>query len=387
MSNITITDMPKTPPRTAFSFSDSIALRLNPPPPIIEVFDPIIRTAIGNILEHSSPSSIIGHHRWCGTERDREAGSVLCETRLGYRPDAGRIVLTSSTQSSLNMLLPGLVGDGGVLAVDELTYPPIKVFAARYGIKLAPVRLDDEGIIPDAFRAVCEQERPKALYPLSTLQNPTTGTMSLQRRQEIVAIARHYNVSIIEDDIYSLIPENAPPPLSALAPELSWYLLGLAKSVAPGTKAAYVVAPSATDAEHLFWPGVRATFWMTAPLSAALATELIETRKLFDILEAVRKATAIRHQLVHQHFQSISYRLGRGGLHVWMPLRGKRTSAEMTTELEQKGVLVSTSDGFQIDKGPAPAAIRLGLGNPATSEILSTALERIANSFLREAKE
>lgn len=381
MSNITITDMPKTPPRTAFSFSDSIALRLNPPPPIIEVFDPIIRTAMGNILEHSSPSSIIGHHRWCGTERDREAGSVLCETRLGYRPDAGRIVLTSSTQSSLNMLLPGLVGDGGALAVDELTYPPIKVFAARYGIKLAPVRLDDEGIIPDAFRAVCEQERPKALYPLSTLQNPTTGTMSLQRRQEIVAIARHYNVSIIEDDIYSLIPENAPPPLSALAPEISWYLLGLAKSVAPGTKVAYVVSPLKSKAEELFWPGVRATFWMTAPLSAALTTELVETRKLFDILQAVREATETRHQLVHQHFASMDYRLGDGGLHVWIATPPGKTSTGLATELEHKGVLVSTSDGFVIGDTPVPAAIRIGLGNPPDNATLERALSIIASAI------
>ncbi|MDX0574415.1 aminotransferase class I/II-fold pyridoxal phosphate-dependent enzyme [Sinorhizobium medicae] len=380
MSNITFAEMPKASPRPAVSCSDPIALRLNPPPPIIDVFDPIIRRAIGNILEHSSPSSIIGHHRWCGTERDREAGAVLCETRLGYRPDVGRIVLTSSTQSSLNMLLPGLVGDGGVLAVDELTYPPIKVFAARYGIKLAPVRLDDEGITPDAFRAVCEQERPKALYPLSTLQNPTTGTMSLQRRHEIVAIARHYNVSIIEDDIYSLIPENAPPPLSALAPEISWYLLGLAKSVAPGTKVAYVVAPSTSEARRLFWPGVRATFWMTAPLSAALATELVEARTLFDLLHAVRAATATRHRLVHQHFRSMDYRLGAGGLHVWIATPPGKTSVGVATELEHKGVLASTSDGFVIGDTPVPDTIRIGLGNPATDNILESALTIISST-------
>jgi DNA-binding transcriptional MocR family regulator len=382
MHDTTTVEAPKASARATPSFSEPIALRLNPPPPIGQTFDSIVRTAITGVLERASPSSIIGHHRWCGTELDREAGAALCEERLGYRPDADRIVLTSSTQSSLNMLLPGLVGQGAVLAVDELTYPPIKVFAARHGIKLAPVRLDDEGIVPDAFRVVCEQERPKALYPLSTLQNPTTGTMSLQRRQEIVSIARQYNVSIIEDDIYSLIPENAPPPLSALAPEISWYLLGLAKSVAPGTKVAYVVAPSKGDAGRLFWPGVRATFWMTAPLSAALATELIKTRKLFDILDAVRAETAARHQLVHEHFRGIDYRLGDGGLHVWISTPQGTNSTDLASTLEKKGVLVSTSDGFVIGDAPAPLAIRLGLGNPADNQTLEKALEIIAAAIM-----
>lgn len=360
-----------------------IALRLNPPPLVPCVFDPVVSTATTNILARGALSAVIGHHRWCGTEADRRAGADFCASRLGYRADDGRIVLTSSTQSTLNMLIPGLVGAGGVLAVDELTYPPIKGFAARYSVVLAPVRMDDDGMIPDAFRKACQTHRPKALYPLSTLQNPTTVTMSVERRKEIVAIAREFGVSIIEDDIYSLIPRNAPPPLSALAPEISWYLLGLAKSVAPGMKVAYVVAPSKEAAANLFWPGVRATFWMTAPLSAALATELIETASIGQILDAVRSATAARHTLVHQYLRNIDHRLGDGGLHVWVPTPPSVTSADLTTRLEQAGVLVSTSDGFAIGEEDVPRAIRFGLGNPSDDSTLERALTIIAAEYDR----
>ncbi|OPY94403.1 hypothetical protein A5906_13865 [Bradyrhizobium sacchari] len=281
------------------------------------------------------------------------------------------------------MLIPGLVGAGGMLAVDELTYPPIKAFAARYGVGLAPVQMDDDGMIPDAFRKVCKIHRPKALYALSTLQNPTTVTMSLERRKEAVAIAREFGAFIIEDDIYSLIPQDAPSPLSALAPEISWYLLGLAKSVAPGMKVAYVVAPSMEAAANLFWPGVRATFWMTAPLSAALATELIETASIGKILDAVRSATAARHTLVHQYLTNIDHRLGDGGLHVWMPTPPNITSTDLTTRLEQAGVLVSKSDGFVIGEAEAPRAIRFGLGNPSDDSTLESALAIIAAEYDR----
>lgn len=375
----------KTPLETQVNqrLKSPIALRLNPPPPVPHVFDPVASVATTNIVVREDLSEIIGHHRWCGTEADRRAGADFCASRLGYRADEGRIVLTSSTQSTLNMLIPGLVGAGGVLAVDELTYPPIKGFAARYCVGLAPVLMDDDGMIPDMFRKVCQTHRPKALYPLSTLQNPTTATMSLERRKEIVAIAREFGVSIIEDDIYSLVPRNAPPPLSALAPEISWYLLGLAKSVAPGMKVAYVVAPSTEAAANLFWPGVRATFWMTAPLSAALATELIETASIGKILDAVRSATAARHALVRQYFTNIDHRLGDGGLHVWMPTPRSISSTDLTMRLERAGVLVSTSDGFVIGEAQAPRAIRFGLGNPSDDSTLERALTIIAAEYDR----
>jgi DNA-binding transcriptional MocR family regulator len=198
-----------------------------------------------------------------------------------------------------------------------------------------------------------------------------------------VAIAREFGVSIIEDDIYSLIPRSAPPPLSALAPEISWYLLGLAKSVAPGMKVAYVVAPSRQARANLFWPGVRATFWMTAPLGAALATELIETGAIGTILNAVRHATAERHALVHQCLADIDHRLGDGGLHVWIPTPPGVTSVDMAARLEQAGVLVSSSDGFVIGEAEPPRAIRFGLGNPPDDETLERALTIIAAEFAR----
>ncbi|MGY3424564.1 DNA-binding transcriptional MocR family regulator [Bradyrhizobium sp. F1.13.4] len=84
-----------------------IALRLNPPPPVAHVFDPVLSNATNNILVRGALSKIIGHHRWCGTETDRRAGAEFCASRLGYRADEARIVLTSSTQSTLNMLIPG----------------------------------------------------------------------------------------------------------------------------------------------------------------------------------------------------------------------------------------------------------------------------------------
>lgn len=234
------------------------------------VFDPEYRNALADVMEQFTPSEMVGAHRWMGTSRDRAAGAIFTGHRLGMPPEPGRVVVSNGTQGAFNMLIGGLVGPGNVLAVESLTYPPILVLAERFGFRPCGIAMDGEGMLPDALDDACRKERPKAVYPLSTLQNPTTATMSLERRQAIAAIARQFDLQIIEDDIYSLLPEKQLPPLSTLAPERSWYLLGVAKSIAAGMKIAYVVAPSVERAEALFWPGVRATFWMASPVSAAV---------------------------------------------------------------------------------------------------------------------
>ena len=64
----------------------------------------------------------------------------------------------------------------------------------------------------------------------------------------IIAAARDHGVPIIEDDIYGPLPDNAQPPLAALAPESVYHIAGLAKCVSPMLRVSYVVSPDARQA-------------------------------------------------------------------------------------------------------------------------------------------
>lgn len=86
----------------------------------------------------------------------------------------------------------------------------------------------------------------------------------------VARIPRAHGVAIIEDDIYSLLTPDGPPPLTALAPGITWHGLGTAKSVAGDVTVAYVTGPSPEAARQRFWPGVRGTHWMATPISAAV---------------------------------------------------------------------------------------------------------------------
>ncbi len=155
----------------------SIRLALNHPPPVRDVFDPIVTEALNRVFAETPPSNLMATHRWMGTEKDRQAGAAFVARRLGHSPDPDRIIITHSTQAAVHMLLPSIVGDPRPLAVEQMSYPPVRSFAARYGIPVVDVAIDGEGLDPDAFEQTCRRDRPAALYLLSTFQNPTTVTI------------------------------------------------------------------------------------------------------------------------------------------------------------------------------------------------------------------
>jgi len=358
-----------------------IVMSRNHPPMVSQVFDREYLSAQDRVLSETPPSAIIGAHRWMGTERDRIGGARFTGRRLGQEPDPGRVVVTNGTQSGLLMLFAGLVGRGGVLVTEDLTYPPLHTFARHFGFRIVGAPIDEQGLIPDGLREIAEREKPQALYTVATFQNPTTAIMSLERRRDIANIARTFNMSIIEDDIYSLMLPDAPPPLSALAPERSWYVLGTAKSIAAGMKVAYVVAPTPEAAEQRFWPGVRGTHWMSAPIGAAVMTAMIETSGDVRIIDAVADEVRGRQSLARDMFSDIAFTSKPEALHVWFPLPEGMARTELAARARENGLVIGTSDEFATEGTPIPEAVRMGIGNPKTREVLTDALSRFVAAY------
>ncbi|MGW3954863.1 aminotransferase-like domain-containing protein [Streptomyces sp. NPDC004752] len=353
----------------------------NLPPDVPEVFDARYGAALEAEFARRSPTRLIGAHQYRGSDRDRAAGAAFTGQRLGTTPAPERVVVANGTQSILTHLLSRLVPRGGVLAVEDLTYPTIRTFVSALGIDLAPVSMDGEGIDPDAFEHICRTRRPAALYTMPTLQNPTTVTMSVERRRAIADVCRRHGVSVIEDDIYSLLPTNAPLPLSAYLPELSWYVLGTAKSIAAGLKVAYVVAPDEESAKARFWPGVRSTYWMVAPINGAVASRLVEDGGATAIIDAVRDETRARHELVAAALPGIDYRTSPETLHVWVPVPAGRTAEDIAAAALAAGASIGTSGTFYVGADSAPEAVRFGVGAPPDRAALERGLTAIRHAF------
>ncbi|MGX1350662.1 DNA-binding transcriptional MocR family regulator [Bradyrhizobium elkanii] len=351
----------------------------NLPPPVPET-NQAFRAALTDLLAETDFTALTRTHRFMGTEKDRTQGGEWLARRLGKAPAPERVVLTNGTLSAMNMIYPAIMRPGETLLTEPLTYPAVPAIARQYGFRTESVACDVDGMIPAALEEACRRLKPKALYCLATLQNPTTVVMPLVRRQEIVEVARRHGVAIVEDDIYSALPADAPPPMSALAPDISWYILGLGKSFTVGLRFAYVAAPSGAEAKRAFWPGVRSTFWMAAPVTAAVVSHWMESGMASRLFEAVRAEAASRHTMATSALAGLDFASPPGAIHGWLKLpKGRRDAFH--AHLKARGVLAGDAAPFVADGGPVPDAARVCFGSPETREELAAGLRAIAETI------
>ena len=322
--------------------------------------------------------SLLRYQEFGGSEEDRQAGADWLAQR-GVTAQCDRMLICPGTQGALMAVVSTVTKAGDVICAEALTYPGIRALAAQRGVEIVGLPMDREGITPDSFDRACRTHAPKALYINPTLQNPTTITMPEERRRAIAEIARHHNVPIIEDNAYGLLPQDAPATFASLAPELTFHICGLAKSLGAGLRIAYLLVP---DARRV-WPvsaNLRAATVIASPLTAALATHWIRNGTADDILAAIRAESRARRQLATDILPPGSFQAGPDSFHIWMELPRAWSRSGFVTTMRNSGVGLVASDAFAVTAEP-PEAVRVCLGGALTRSQTRCALEQIAHAL------
>ncbi|AWB07930.1 GntR family transcriptional regulator (plasmid) [Azospirillum humicireducens] len=308
-----------------------------------------------------------------GSQADRQAGARWLEGRLAVPPE--RVLACAGAQGALLALLSVLCEPGDVVCCEALTYPGFRSLAAHQRLRLAPLTMDGDGLLPEAFEEACRTHRPKALYCTPTLHNPTTATLPLERRRALVAIARQHDVRIIEDDAYGALAPDAPPPLAALAPESVFHVSGLAKSVSPALRIAYLTVADPRQVSRLA-AAVRATAGMATPLTTALATRWIDNGTAASIVAGIRQETAARHAIARETLSAGDVMGSPCAFHLWLRLPGEWTRGEFIMRLRETEIGIVGSDAFAVST--PPEAVRVALGAPKDRQDLQEALRHVA---------
>jgi DNA-binding transcriptional MocR family regulator len=309
-----------------------------------------------------------------GTRADRSAGAAWLSGRLGDLP-LERVLVCPGAQGALLALLGALTEPGDVVCAEALTYPGLLSVLAHLRLRPVGVPMDGRGLLPEAFREMCREHRPKVLYCNPTLHNPTTATLPLERRKALVGIARAHGIAIIEDDAYGALPKTPVPPLASLGPDVVYHVAGLAKCLAPALRIAYLVLPEGRTASRIAG-AIRATAAMASPLTAAIASRWIESGTANAVLEAIRSEAAARRAIAQAILPGEYAHIGADGFHVWLELPPGWPRAEFVARLRTVGIGAVSSDAFAIST--PPEAVRLGLGVPASSQELSAGLTSVA---------
>ncbi|MFB2552452.1 aminotransferase-like domain-containing protein [Ensifer soli] len=357
--------------------ASAVDFTMNMPP---EPDDPalVARMREGVAAVASDIIPLLRYQGFGGSGMDKEAAAAWL-SRRGLVPSQERIFVTPGAHPALLAILGLLAKPGETVLSENITYPGIRSVAAQLRLTLAGLPMDADGILPDAFADACGRLRPKALYLNPTLQNPTTLTIPEARRTAICAVARKYQVPIVEDDAYGFIPLHGPAPLAAMAPDLTWHIGGLAKCIGAGLRLAFVVAPD-TRAIWPFVSAMRANTVMASPLTLALATRWIEDGTADMILRFIRAEAAARQALAAEMLPAGSYRADPIAFNIWLPLDKGWTRSTFGSHMRAAGIGVVASDAFTVD-GAAPEAVRVCLGGPVPREQLRGALEFMAHAL------
>ena len=328
--------------------------------------------------------TLLRYQAFGGVQADKDAASNWM-SRRALVPSRDRLFITPGAHPAILGILGLLAKPGDTVLSENLTYPGARSISAQLGLNLVGLPMDDEGIDAHAFAQACAHHAPKALYLNPTLLNPTTHTISESRRSEIVEVARRFGVPIIEDDPYGFLPVPGPPPLAAIAPELTWHVAGLAKCLGAGLRIAYVVVPDVRSG-WLFASAVRTATVMPSPVTVALATRWIVDGTGDALLAAVRRESIERQRLVDAILRpalpATAIRTDPIGFHLWVSLPEPWTRSAFVGHMRSTGIGVVASDAFAT-AGTPPEAVRVCLGGPPDRVAVRGALEFMAHALAK----
>ncbi|NQV47537.1 MAG: PLP-dependent aminotransferase family protein [Rhodospirillaceae bacterium] len=323
-------------------------------------------------LANSSGLSVLTEYQPAlGMPEHRQSGTKLL-AMVGLDVPAEAIIMTNGGQHAIAASLMALVNPGDTVLTENLTWWAVKALARTMNFRLKGLEMDDEGLLPDAFEQACKVGSPKALYTMPTLHNPCNSTQSDQRRRDIAAIAEHYGVAVIEDDVYGFLPSERPPPLSAYAPEQGFYLTSTAKSFAPGLRVGYIAAPARMTEK--IGRAVQLTGWMIPPLMGEIASRWIDDGTAAKLIDWHRENARFRMALAKNVLQGFDIVSHPQSYHLWLRLPADMPAADLIRASAQRGIAVSPPESFALDNVEAPNAVRVCLGAPETMRQLENGL-------------
>ena len=199
---------------------------------------------------------------------------------------------------------------------EALTYPFIKDIAARLGVTLVPLAMDEHGVRPDAIEKAHREAHLSALYLQPTIQNPLGMTTPQPRRTELLRIVEKLGLVVIEDTVYGFLDEETS--MAAMAPDLCITLDSLSKKVAPGLALGFIVAPPRLRERVM--AAVRSGGWTASGFAFAAGQRLMADGTVAELSRLKRIDAARRQQMAAKYLAGFEVQANAKSYHLWLTL-------------------------------------------------------------------
>ncbi len=338
-----------------------------------------------------------GHHALRDLVRARYCAGTAYD-------DADQVVVCTGSQQGLELLGEAIYDPGDIVIVEDPTYFVYTGVLESFGCDIRGVASDADGmqvdqlaLLLDQLRASGELARLKAIYVVSYHQNPGGWTLSLERRQALMALVHGLpeQVLLIEDAAYyelAFEPDQRPPLMATMdaSGDRVASFLTASKPFAPGLKTGFMVVPPRLVAAVVHLKGNHdfgSNNFAHHILARALATGVFD-EQVADLRAVYQRKAQILSEALHRELPagSAQWAESSGGLYLWLQVPGVDTGPDgalFKACLEQRVLYVPGCYAFAPEPGRSKPSDRLRLTyGVASDEELVEGARRFAAALL-----
>jgi len=352
-----------------------------PAPELFPIRD--FREACNYILDHQGQVAL----QYGPTEGYLPLREFLAETmqRYGVPAEPHNILLTNGSQQALDLIGKVFVDPGTVILSGGPTYlGAIQAWNAYQG-RFVTVPLDDDGMRVDMVENVLKSEPVRFIYVLPNFHNPAGTTMPLERRIKLAELAAEYGVFIVEDDPYGELRFEGKDvtPLVVLHKENTIYLSTFSKTLSPGVRLGWMVAPEAVTLKLV--QAKQGADLHTGTFVQMIVNDICERTLLKAHVRKIRRVYQERRDTMlaalEEHWsEGTSWTHPQGGLFLWARLPEGMDSEEfLKVALEEEKVAFVPGSAFY-PNGGGGNAMRLNFSN-AKPKMIEEGISRLGRAI------
>ncbi|MCP4703815.1 MAG: PLP-dependent aminotransferase family protein [candidate division Zixibacteria bacterium] len=341
-----------------------------------------LKSAAVKVIEENQ-SSALQYSFTMGVPALREALAQR-ETDQGTDTKPENILITSGSQQGISLASNAFIDPDDYIITESPTYVGAILSFDFNRAKYAQVEMDNDGMLTDQLEDQIKKYKPKFIYTVSTFQNPTGITMSMERRKALIDIALKYNVPILEDNPYKDVRFAGEdlPSLRSMGGDIVISLGTFSKICAPGLRVAWVNAHP--DILRTFEKIKQGADMQSNTFTQLMINEFIRSGVIDGHIEKLKVNYGAKCQLMldemEKHFSSeFTWTKPEGGLFLWCELLESMSASALLPKAIDKKVAYVYGAPFFPDK-TGDNTLRLNFSN-ASHENIIEGIKRLGEVF------
>lgn len=321
----------------------------------------------------------------------RQCVAQTLQRRAGMSVTADEVLLTSGSLQAMDLVNKALLDRGDVVLIESANYAGTLGKLNALGVDYIGIDLDDQGMRMDLLesalsRLAAEGRKPKYIFTIPTVQNPTGTIMPVERRLQMLALARQYDVPIFEDDCYADLAFSGerPPAIHALDEDQRVVYCGtFSKTIAPALRVGYLVAR---------WPLMGHILPLKTDAGSGALEQMVLAQFVPDhfddhvsgLLPMLEEKANTLCDALDQHFgASVEYQRPVGGIYLWVTLPENVDTNRLYAAALAQGVEINPGAQWAVDAAANKHRMRICFGHPPLDNI-RTGIEKLAEICYQE---